>query len=141
MEGKETPYGIKDVSYKTAGELEGISRLVDAFYTYMDTVEEAKHIRSLHPEDLDFSREKLTFFLCGWLGGPRLYQEKYGPINIPAIHQSLGVGTSERDTWLSCMELAIADQDYSESFKTYLLEKLSIPAERIRVVCEKSSHS
>lgn len=139
MEEKETQYGVKDASYNTAGKLEGITTLVNTFYTYMDTVTDAKNIRDMHPKDLEHSREKLTLFLCGWLGGPKLYQEKYGAISIPGVHQSFQIGTTERDAWLSCMEMAIADQDYPEPFKTYLLKQLFIPADRVRAVCETNN--
>ena len=56
-------YGVEDASYQAAGQLEGITRLVDRFYFYMDTLQEAQAIRSMHPSDLTLSREKLTFFL------------------------------------------------------------------------------
>jgi hemoglobin len=138
MEAIELQYGVKDASYITAGKLEGITTLVNAFYSYMDTVPEAKHIREMHPEDIETSREKLRLFLCGWLGGPKLYQEKFGPISIPKVHLPFQIGATERDAWLSCMEMAIADQDYPESFKTYLLKQLFIPAERVREVSEKN---
>ncbi|MBI5671876.1 MAG: hypothetical protein HZC50_01095 [Nitrospirae bacterium] len=69
--------------YQAAGELAGITRLVDEFYVNMDTLPEAKTIRNMHPEDLTESRKKLTYFLSGWLGGPRLFQQHYGPISIP----------------------------------------------------------
>ena len=56
--------------YQAAGELVGITRLVDEFYVNMDTLPEAEIIRNMHPHDLTESRKKLTYFLCGWLGGP-----------------------------------------------------------------------
>lgn len=61
--------------YQEAGELAGITRLVDEFYVNMDTLPEAETIRSMHPEDLTESRKKLTYFLCGWLGGPKLFPQ------------------------------------------------------------------
>ena len=63
--------------------LEGLTKLVDEFYTNMDTLPEARTIRNMHPQDLAESRKKLTYFLSGWLGGPRLFQQHYGPISIP----------------------------------------------------------
>ena len=140
MQIKETQYGVQDSSYTTAGKLEGIKVLVDSFYNYMDTLADAKKIRDMHPKDLELSKDKLTLFLCGWLGGPRMYQEKYGSISIPEIHKTLQVGEAERDAWLSCMKMAVDDQPYPESFKTYLLEQLFVPAERIRVVCELNNN-
>jgi hypothetical protein len=74
-------YGNDMSPYQAAGELAGITSLVDAFYSNMDTFPEARVIRKMHPEDLTESRKKLTYFLCGVLGGPSLYIEHYGGIN------------------------------------------------------------
>src|SRR5690606_27066338 len=73
------PYGQGDNSYQSAGGYDGIKQLVDDFYAAMDTLPEAAHIRAMHPDDLATAADKLTRFLCGWLGGPRLFSEKYGP--------------------------------------------------------------
>jgi hemoglobin len=99
----------------------------------MDTFPEARVIRSMHPEDLTESRKKLTYFLCGVLGGPSLYIEHYGGINLPDFHSKFLIGTGERDAWMLCMQHAIAVQPYEVSFKEYLLARLWIPAERIRM--------
>ena len=120
--------------YLAAGELAGITRLVDEFYVNMDTLPEAKTIRNMHPEDLTESRKKLTYFLSGWLGGPRLFQQHYGPISIPGAHKRFPIGCEERDAWLLCMQRALAVQPYSDELKDYLLAALSIPAERVREV-------
>ncbi len=127
-------YGVEDASYQAAGQLQGITELVSAFYDYMDTLPEAEVIRKMHPTDLTLSKDKLTLFLSGWLGGPRLYSQKYQPISIPQVHRHLAVASKERDAWLLCMHKAAQDQPYSESFKKYLLEQLFVPAERIRQV-------
>jgi len=120
--------------YQAAGELVGITKLVDEFYASMDTLPEAETIRKMHPPDLTESRRKLTYFLCGWLGGPRLFQQHYGPISIPGAHKRFPIGYEERDAWLLCMQRALASQPYTEEFKQYLLAALSIPAERVRQV-------
>ncbi len=127
-------YGDGDATFRACGGVEGIRRLVDAFYEQIDTLPEAKRIRDLHPPDLEIARDKLARFLSGWTGGPRLYSEKYGPIKIPMVHQHLPVGAMERDAWLLCMERALADQPYPDDLKLYLLEQLFVPAERIRIV-------
>lgn len=127
-------YGTDDASYQAAGALDGITALVDVFYAQMDTLPEAAKIRAMHPQDLSESRRKLTYFLSGWLGGPRLYAERYGGIRIPIFHKPFPIGDAERDAWLRCMELAIDEQPYAADFKTYLLTQLRVPAERIRQV-------
>lgn len=130
-------YGFSDTSFKAAGEEAGIRKLVDDFYRFMDELPEAKVIREMHKNDLTSSRDKLTLFLCGWMGGPKLYHDKYGSINIPRDHSHLPIGEAERDAWLLCMERAIALQPYSPEFGQYLLTQLRIPAERIFAVAKK----
>lgn len=136
MESVGNNFGQKDSSYKAAGELEGLRKLCADFYQFMDELPEAKIIREMHPVDLEVSTDKLVLFLCGWLGGPRLFQEKYGPIHIPKVHSHLKVETAEKEAWLLCMEKAIAKQDYSDAFSEYLLIQLRVPANRIQFVCE-----
>lgn len=125
-------YGEGDTSYRAAGGREGLTRLVDAFYRHMDEQPFALGIRRMHPRDLTVARDKLTLFLSGWLNGPSLYAAKYGPIRIPSAHAHLRIGVRERDAWLRCMELAIAEQDYAPDFGAYLLRELGVPAERVR---------
>jgi len=134
MHNESPKYGVGENSYQAAGGLAGITQLVDDFYQNMDQFSEAKKIRDMHNKDLTISRKKLTYFLSGWLGGPKLYAEHYGGINIPQAHKHLRVGSQERDAWLLCMHKAVEIQPYEESFKVYLMEQLRVPAERIRMV-------
>lgn len=124
-------FGEGDASFQAAGGIEGIERLVEDFYDVMDSCEEAATIRAMHAEDLTEVKDKLARFLCGWLGGPRRYAEKYGPISIPKVHAPWPIGEAERDAWLLCMARAIARQPYSREFAEYLLTQLRVPASRI----------
>lgn len=130
-------YGVGDNSYKAAGEITGITKLVDLFYENMNKLPQAKTIRAMHSQDLTLSKQKLSYFLSGWLGGPKLYAEHFGSINIPCAHQHLPVNNDERDAWLLCMQKAVEQQPYTVEFKKYLMAQLYIPAERIRVVSQK----
>jgi hemoglobin len=125
-------YGVGDASFRAAGGEEGIRRLIDAFYDLMETLPEARTIRAMHPADLGASRDKLARFLCGWLNGPKRYQEKYGSISIPGSHAHLAIGSRERDAWLACMAAALAQQACAPEFREYLLRQLAVPAERVR---------
>jgi hemoglobin len=131
-------YGAGDNSYQAAGELVGITRLVDDFYDNMDLFPEAKIIRDMHPSDLTESRKKLVYFLSGWLGGPRIYAATFGSLSIPGAHQHLPVGKDESEAWLHCMQKALETQPYEEAFKMYLITQLRVPAERIRAVCARN---
>lgn len=125
-------YGVDDSSYQAAGGEAGLHALVDHFYDLVNTRAYAATIRAMHPADLTASRDKLARFLCGWLNGPKLYQEKYGAISISSVHAHLAIGSSERDAWLDCMREAVEAQPYAEDFKAYLLREMAKPAERVR---------
>lgn len=125
-------YGHEDHSFQAAGGLEGIKQLVDDFYDAMEEMPKARTIRDMHSPDLDESRDKLTRFLTGWLGGPKLFSEKYGPIRIPVAHRHLSIGPDERDAWLGCMQVAVNKQNYPQDFRDYLMAQLYVPAERSR---------
>lgn len=125
-----------DAAYLAAGGLDGITRLVDRFYTIMDTWPEARDLRNLHAKDLTESREKLTAFLSGWMGGPNLYAERYGKMSLPMSHRHLPVDEAMKKAWLGCMAQALKDLNYPETFSKPLLERLSIPAEAMRLMSE-----
>ncbi len=129
-------YGNGDATYQAAGGLEGITRLVNRFYDYMETLPEAKFVRDMHPEDLSLSRQKLIYFLSGWMSGPKLYKEHFGSISIPVAHKHLPVDMDGKNAWLLCMKKALADEFYPDDFQKYIIDKLSIPAESIRLMCE-----
>ena len=135
MSDSDSPrrYGEGDASFQAAGGEEGIRKLVDRFYDQMDERPDAASIRRMHPRDLSSSRDKLARFLCGWLGGPRRYAEKYGSIQIPKVHVRFPIHEAERDAWLDCMRAALDDFPVEDDFKAYLLRELYVPAERIRV--------
>ena len=64
------PYGVGDQSFQTAGGEPGIRRLVTRFYELMDSLPQAAGIRAMHPGKLTGAVDRLTRFLCGWMGGP-----------------------------------------------------------------------
>jgi len=101
--------GMTQTIYESIGGERTLRALVDRFYDLMDTMPEAAGIRALHPETLDHSREKLFLFLTGWMGGPPLYVERFGPPRLRARHLPFPIGDSERDQWLLCMNRALEE--------------------------------
>src|SRR5262249_504993 len=93
--------------YEQIGGENVVRRLVDRFYDLMDTLPEAAGIRALHPESLEHSREKLFLFLSGWMGGPQLYIERFGPPRLRARPLPFPIGETERDQWMMCMKRAL----------------------------------
>lgn len=97
------------IPYEVVGGEAATRRLADRFYDLMDTLPEAAEIRALHPADLGESREKFFEFLSGWLGGPQLYMEKRGHPRLRMRHFPFAIGKRERDQWMMCMRLALAE--------------------------------
>ncbi len=133
------PYGTGDNSFQAAGGQVGIRLLIDTFFDRMGSDERFATIYALHPDDIEVSRDKLARFLCGWLGGPKLYNEKYGAIGIPRVHAHLPITTAERDQWLTCMTESVEEQPFAADFRKYLMEQLFVPAEAVRRRCQKAS--
>ncbi len=86
-----------------------VRALVDRFYDLMDLEPALAGIRALHPTPLDGSRDKLHWFLCGWLGGPNHYVERFGHPMLRARHLPFAIGIRERDQWLACMGQAMTE--------------------------------
>jgi hemoglobin len=128
-----TSYGVGDASYLAAGSSDGIRRLVHRFYEHMAALPEARSVLTMHAADLTEVRDKLAVFLIAWLGGPNEYRARYGPISIPGFHAQFVIGEAERDAWLLCMARAVEEQPWDEAFKSYFMQAIAIPAERVRV--------
>ena len=96
--------------FDRVGGEDGVRRLVDRFYDLMDLEPGYAALRVLHPADLSGSRDKLFWFLCGWLGGPNHYVERFGHPMLRARHLPYAIGIRERDQWLQCMVQAMDEQ-------------------------------
>lgn len=100
-------------SYETPFEWIGgearIRQLVDRFYDLMDLEPQYAVLRSSHGSTLDDARNKLFWFLCGWLGGPQHYQDRFGHPRLRMRHIPFSIGIVERDQWLACMDQAMTE--------------------------------
>lgn len=97
------------VPYEALGGEGAVRALVDRFYDLMDLEPGYAALRALHPADLSGSRDKLFWFLSGWLGGPDLYQSRFGHPRLRARHLPYAIGLAERDQWLACMASAMQE--------------------------------
>lgn len=131
---KEAPYGQGDATLQAVGGGAALRRLVEVFYRIMDEAPYAQEIRAMHPANLEQSIDKLARFLSGWMGGPRLYQEKYGAIRIPHAHTPWKIEQRHAEAWLQCMADALQELEYPQTLQEYLLTELARPAQRIVAV-------
>jgi len=102
----------------------GVRALVDRFYDLMDLEPAYARLRPLHPTTLDGSRDKLYWFLCGWLGGPDLYVQRFGHPRLRARHLPFTIGIAERDQWLACMGQAMAELGPAAGLEPALQQRL-----------------
>jgi hemoglobin len=63
-----------------------IDRLVEAFYSRMDTLPEAGVIRAMHAPELGPVKNVLKRYLSEWTGGPKLYSPEKGHPRLRAAH-------------------------------------------------------
>jgi len=77
-------------------------------------------LRAVHGASLDEARQKLFWFLCGWLGGPQHYIERFGHPRLRARHLPFKVGLVERDQWLACMAQAMRETEVPVALQTQL---------------------
>ena len=113
-------FDAQNTPFQSIGGEQSVRALVDCFYEHMDQDESFKIIRDLHPPDLADSREKLSLFLCGWLGGPQLYVEKHGHPRLRMRHAPFAIGEVERDQWLACMAIALDEQAIKGELRAFL---------------------
>ena len=107
-------------AYEWIGGDGPIRRLVDRFYDLMDLEPAYEALRTVHPDDLQSARDKLHWFLSGWLGGPNLYIEKFGHPRLRARHMPYPIGIRERDQWLACMKQAMVETGVDAELQTRL---------------------
>ena len=131
-------FGYEDTSLRAMGGEPGVRQLVDLFYDGMAALPEAENVLLMHP-DIPLAREKLAVFLVGWLGGPKRYASRWGPIRIPAAHAHLSISEADHDAWLVCMDAAVEHMPVSEDFKIYFKREIRVPARRVltKAACPK----
>jgi hemoglobin len=119
-------------AFDRVGGEAGTRALVDRFYDLMDLDAAFAELRALHPSTLDGSRDKLFWFLCGWLGGPDHYVSRFGHPRLRARHLPFAIASDERDQWLRCMAFAMEDIGLPETLRERLLHSFFETADWMR---------
>ena len=114
-----------DTPFEWIGGEANVKALVERFYDLMDLHASYSALRAAHPGPLDNARQKTFWFLCGWLGGPQYYTEKFGHPMLRMRHlpQQTGggsIGIKERDQWLACMNQAMVETGVDEPLRERL---------------------
>ena len=112
-------FGPEATPFDAIGGEEAVRDLVDAFYDYMDADPVASTIRAMHVE-LSVSRNKLFWFLCGWLGGPPHYVERFGHPRLRQRHAAFSIDPEARGAWMTCMQSAMDDRQINGVLRQFL---------------------
>ena len=109
-----------------------VKALAERFYDLMDLEPAYAALRAVHGSDLARAREKLFWHLCGWLGGPQHYVERFGHPRLKARHMPFVIGIRERDQWLTCMDQAMGEVVVPEDLRVKLRESFFQTADWMR---------
>lgn len=97
---EQTPYSLMGGEPK-------VRELANRFYDIMASAPQAAELYAIHPLPLDNIRQKFFEFLSGWLGGPALFEQKYGHPRLRARHLPFQVDEKLRNQWMYCMDQAL----------------------------------
>lgn len=109
-----------------------VRELVERFYDLMDLESDLAELRATHGPSLESAREKLFWFLCGWMGGPDHYVERFGHPRLRMRHLPFAIGTRERDQWVVCMGRAMQDIGVAPALADRLLASFFKTADWMR---------
>lgn len=128
----ESAERAEDTPYACLGGDAALRALVDRFYDLMELEPSYRELRAVHGNDLGSARDKLYWFLSGWLGGPNHYIERFGHPRLRARHLPFAIGTVERDQWIACMNQAMVEQGVDEDLRLRLVQALFQTADWMR---------
>src|SRR5262245_19198827 len=90
--------------YGVMGEA-NIVRMMSDFYGELAQ----SSLRRLFPEDMAAASRRSAAFFVGLLGGPPLYQRRFGNPMMRARHMPFAITPRAREEWLACFERVLAD--------------------------------
>ncbi|GAA5218768.1 group II truncated hemoglobin [Corallincola platygyrae] len=118
--------------YQMMGGAEAVRQLSDRFYDIMEQAPEASELLAIHPQPMDSIRERFYEFLSGWLGGPGLFEQKYGHPRLRARHLPFKIDDEMRDQWMFCMNRALDIEIDTPLLREQLRQAFSQLADHMR---------
>jgi len=126
---EKPPY---DTPFEWMGGEDKVKALVERFYDLMDLEPGYRELRAAHGSTLANARDRLFWFLCGWLGGPQHYTDRFGHPRLRMRHMPFAIGIKERDQWLACMDQAMGEVGVDEKLRARLRESFFQTADWMR---------
>jgi len=120
--GTAHPWGDAATPYEELGGEEGVRLLAETFY---DVIEETSpSLRAMLPASTRNTREKFFMYLSGWLGGPALYEERWGHPRLRMRHLPFTIGDEQAAEWMRCMRLTLDRVGMHGGLRTFLEDRL-----------------
>jgi hemoglobin len=118
--------------FEWIGGEDKLKALIERFYDLMDLEPAYARLREVHGESLDQARQRTFWFLCGWMGGPQHYTERFGHPRLRARHLHVPIGVRERDQWLACMDQAMGEVGLEQALRSHLQKSFFQTADWMR---------
>jgi hemoglobin len=109
-----------------------VRAMTERFYDLMELEPAYTDLRAAHGTDLSNARQRLFWFLCGWLGGPNYYTDRFGHPMLRARHLPFEIGIKERDQWLACMAQAMQETKVPQALRERLEQSFFQTADWMR---------
>jgi len=97
--------------YEAMGEA-NIFAMLEAFYLEL----EQSPLRAMFPKNMIKASQKSAAFFVGLLGGPPLYQQRYGNPMMRARHMPFVIDERARQEWLACFNRVLDDAPENYDF-------------------------
>lgn len=124
------PWGDADTPYEALGGADGVRRLSETFYDVID--EESPLLREMLPANTRNTREKFFMYLSGWLGGPPLYEEKWGHPRLRMRHSPFSIDDTAAAEWMRCMRITLDRIGVAGDLRDFLESRLAPLAEHMK---------
>ena len=109
-----------------------LQSLVERFYDLTELEPAYAALRAAHGPLLTQARQKLFWFLSGWMGGPQYYIERFGHPRLRLRHMPFSIGIQERDQWVACMDQAMGELQVEEALRARLRDSFFQTADWMR---------
>lgn len=103
--------------YAAMGE-DAIFLMLADFYAEL----EKSPIRAMFPRDMEAASRRSAAFFVGLLGGPPLYQERFGNPMMRRRHLPFAIDPAAREIWLACFDAVLANAEARYGFPPEHLE-------------------
>ena len=128
--GAAQPWGDSATPYVEIGGEAGVRELAETFYDVIE--EDSPTLRAMLPADTTNTRKKFYMYLSGWLGGPPLYEERWGHPRLRMRHMPFPIGGDEAAEWMRCMRTAMERVRLGEPLRTFLDERFEPLAQHMQ---------